>query len=363
MIALSLSGGGSRAIAFHLGCLRALNDRGVLQKISVVSAVSGGSVIAGLYAYWSDSFEDFHERVLTLLRRGLQRAIVRHLLSLKVLPRVVGTNFISRPLNTLAKCLGYEPPFRRWGSRTDALQEALYELYGSLDLSQIMRPGLDIVFNACELRTGTAFRFGNYRSGTWRLGEINSKDISVAHAIACSAAYPLFLPAFDHEYSFRKDGKIKKWRAIITDGGIYDNLGIGCLEPHRDQRYSLHTYSPDFIICCSAGHGQFTGEKIPYGFFSRTQAAFESVFRKSQDGFFNRLHLHKRAGNIKGFILPYLGQQDQLLPFRPLDLIKRDEVIDYPTNFAAMCVEDINRLSLRGEQLTNILLSYYLPDI
>lgn len=363
MIALSLSGGGSRAIAFHLGCLRALNDRGVLQKISVVSAVSGGSVIAGLYAYWNDSFEDFHERVLGLLRRGLNRAIARRLLSVKVLPRVVATNLISRPLNTIAKCIGYEPPLRRWGSRADALQEALQDIFGTTNLSQVMRPNLDIVFNACELRTGTAFRFGNHRSGSWRLGEIISKDILVAHAIACSAAYPLFLPAFDREYSFKKEGKIEKKRAVITDGGIYDNLGMACFEPNRDHRYSLHTYSPDFIISCSAGHGQFTGKKIPYGFFSRTQAAFESVFRKSQDGFFNRLHLHKRAGNIKGFILPYLGQQDQSLPFRPFDLIKRHEVIDYPTNFAAMCVEDINRLSLRGEQLTNILLSHYCPDI
>jgi hypothetical protein len=33
MIGLALSGGGSRAIAFHLGCLRALQERGVLQKV------------------------------------------------------------------------------------------------------------------------------------------------------------------------------------------------------------------------------------------------------------------------------------------------------------------------------------------
>src|SRR3546814_1286445 len=36
-IGLALSGGGSRAIAFHLGCLRALHDRGVLPKVSVLS--------------------------------------------------------------------------------------------------------------------------------------------------------------------------------------------------------------------------------------------------------------------------------------------------------------------------------------
>lgn len=363
MIALSLSGGGSRAIAFHLGCLRALNDRGVLPKISVVSAVSGGSIIAGLYAYWNDSFEDFHERALALLRRGLHHAIARHLFSVKVLPRVIGTNLISRPVAVIARCLGYEPPLRRWASRTNALQEALHDVFGSLDLSQIRRPGLDVVFNACELRTGTAFRFGNHCTGSWRLGEINSKDVFVAHAIACSAAYPFFLPAFDREYTFSKNESTRKQRVIITDGGVYDNLGITCLEPDRNHRYSLHTYSPDYIICCYAGYGQFTGKKIPFGFYSRTEAAFESVFRKAQDGSINRLHLHKRARNIKGFILPYLGQQDQSLPFQPSNLVKRHEVIDFPTNFAAMRENDIEQLSRRGEQLTNILLSHYCPDI
>ena len=40
-IGLALSGGGSRAIAFHLGCLRALHDLGVLEKVGVISTVSG----------------------------------------------------------------------------------------------------------------------------------------------------------------------------------------------------------------------------------------------------------------------------------------------------------------------------------
>ena len=35
-VGLALSGGGSRAIAFHLGCLRALYDRGVLDRLRVI---------------------------------------------------------------------------------------------------------------------------------------------------------------------------------------------------------------------------------------------------------------------------------------------------------------------------------------
>lgn len=48
-IGLALSGGGSRAMAFHLGCLRALHNAGLIDRISTISAVSGGSVIASLY--------------------------------------------------------------------------------------------------------------------------------------------------------------------------------------------------------------------------------------------------------------------------------------------------------------------------
>ncbi len=76
-IGLALSGGGSRAIAFHLGCLRALHDRGVLDRVRVISGVSGGSVMTGLWAYSNDTFDEFDARVTELLRRGLARDIAR----------------------------------------------------------------------------------------------------------------------------------------------------------------------------------------------------------------------------------------------------------------------------------------------
>ena len=42
MIGLALSGGGSRAVAFHLGTLRALEDLNLLNEVDVISGVSGG---------------------------------------------------------------------------------------------------------------------------------------------------------------------------------------------------------------------------------------------------------------------------------------------------------------------------------
>ena len=141
--------------------------------------------------------------------------------------------------------------------------------------------------------------------------------VALAHAVACSAAYPMFLPALDRVYEFEKRGKIGKQRVLITDGGVFDNLGTSCLEPGRDSAYSLQVFNPDYIICCYAGHGQFSGEDIPFGFKSRAEAAFNSVFRKVQDATMNRLHLLEASGALKGFVLAYLGQQDSALPFAP----------------------------------------------
>jgi NTE family protein len=45
-IALCLSGGGYRAMLFHVGALWRLNDAGLLGKLDRISSVSGGSITA-----------------------------------------------------------------------------------------------------------------------------------------------------------------------------------------------------------------------------------------------------------------------------------------------------------------------------
>jgi len=76
-----------------------------------------------------------------------------------------------------------------------------------------------------------------------------------------------------------------------------------------------------------------------------------------------RLHELAAAGEISGFLLSYLGQNDGALPWRPADLPTRDQVFRYPTGFSAMSDGDCALLSARGERLTRLLLAYYLPDL
>jgi NTE family protein len=106
-----------------------------------------------------------------------------------------------------------------------------------------------------------------------------------------------------------------------------------------------------------------SGENVPFSFPSRAAAAFESVFRKAQDAAVNRLHFLAANGHLKGFVLSYLGQQDAALPYALPDLVTRDQVFGYPTDFSAMKDKDIDLITRRGEQLTRMLLAYYCPEL
>src|SRR3974390_882991 len=43
---LALSGGGFRAALYHLGLIRFLRDAGILPRVTHISSVSGGSIVA-----------------------------------------------------------------------------------------------------------------------------------------------------------------------------------------------------------------------------------------------------------------------------------------------------------------------------
>lgn len=71
-IGVALSGGGYRAAAYHIGTLRALHLLGLLDKVDVLSSVSGGSITAAYYALHKDDYEDFERGFI----KGLSRSVL-----------------------------------------------------------------------------------------------------------------------------------------------------------------------------------------------------------------------------------------------------------------------------------------------
>jgi predicted acylesterase/phospholipase RssA len=365
-IGLALSGGGSRAAAFHLGCLRALHDRGLLSRVRVLSGVSGGALLAALYAYGPTRFEEFDTKATAILRSGLDMAIVRQfLLSHRVIQSALSV--ASLPIvsaismgQRLAHADGpREPTLVRRVNRTTAFADVLArQAFGRLTMQAVAHPGLDVVLTACDLGTGGAVRFGSRVSACSRLGTITD-DVAVASAVAASAAYPVLLPALEQRYKMRnRQGDEFKRVLLLTDGGVYDNLGLSVLDGERGEEFTPHVYPVRYVISCDAGIGQLA-PSAPHSWPSRMARVVNITHSRAQHGERGRLYAAASAGKIAGFVYAYLGMRDDRLPVPVADLVPRSVVAGYPTNFSAMSQRDLAAISTRGEQLMRALLPYY----
>ena len=239
--ALCLSGGGYRAALFHLGAMRRLNELGVLSRIAVVTSVSGGSILSGLLAgRWSrlktDSqgiFTNFDEEVASPIRAFCSIDIRTNL--------VLGHRL--NPMNWFALA----------GSLLsisgNVLARSYRSLFGDILLREI--PAADervprFVFCATSMNTGACWQFhtgSDGRMGDFYIGYAPTGDVSLAEAVAASSAFPLVFAPFgldrsrmvefsrvDHWGRTRlvsgKRGSVECDRFLLTDGGVYDNLGL-----------------------------------------------------------------------------------------------------------------------------------------
>lgn len=380
-IGIALSGGGFRAVAFHLGVFRALHDRGVLDHVEVLSTVSGGSLIGGMWAYSDDDFATFDLKVTDLLRSRLNWRIARKLFASKRTPQILpsflasavgsglamvwaGARRVIRMFTGRRGSLNVEPLPRQWINRTKAAQDVFKAILGHSPINEPKRD-LHVILNACDLRSGSAFRFGSVESGCSSYGRLTNNNVPLSLAVAASAAYPVALPALDVRWDFNgRHGRNISERLLLTDGGVFDNLGTSCLEPGRNPIYSTNVHPVDYIISADAGRGVLNRDRYPRWWSSRMKRSFESVYRKVQDTGKGIIYRHGDLGTLKGFVLPFLGQNDnRLRAIVPPDLIRREDVIDYPTNFSKMPDDEIERIARRGEQLTRIMIEAHAPEI
>ncbi len=344
-VGLALSGGGFRAMAFGLGAMRALHDQDLLSSVRVVSGISGGSVLAAMWAYGPRDFDAFDLNVRQLLRKGLQAELVRR-----------AFNPASMARSTAASVEGAWLGRPRAFSRTEALARALRGRGLDVPMDAVNRTDLDTVITATDLSRGQAVRFGSKASSSWSLGRITG-EVTVADAVAASAAFPLLLPALVRHYEVEgRDGTKTRTKLALTDGGVYDNLGVTPLLPGRSTDHTAHVYDLDTIIVVDSGRGPYRRNPASY-LPGRAAQTFGIAHGRAQDGTRSRLHHH--AAELNGMLHIYLGTNDRKLP--PVaDLVPRETIAHYPTNFAKMPADMLEALSVRAEQITRTLAAEYL---
>ncbi len=355
-IGLALSGGGFRAAAFGLGALRALHDLDLLRNVHVLSGISGGALISAIWAYGPRSFSEFDAGAVNLLSRGIQLDIARKQLS----PRHLTLDLLSLTRSCVP---GLRAHMDRTTTRTDALRHVLEDqLFGSTPIDAPTNHGVITVLSATDLRTTNAVRFSGAGSSCSAHGRI-ADLVTVAEAVSASAAFPLLLPAVERTYTFaRADGTSHEQRVCMTDGGVYDNLGLSVLLPGRSPSFTQHAYEVDYIIAVDAGRGRAKDSRARF-LPARLARSFDITYRKTQDGGRALLNSAAGSGQLKGFVHAYLGMPDRRMPAPLADLVPVQRVSSHPTNFRALDASSLEALTLRGEQLVRVLVDHYCREL
>ncbi len=228
-VGLCLSGGGYRAMLFHVGGLRRLNETGWLHQVTRVSSVSGGSIVAGLLgvvwrdlAFGPDGVADRFDELV-------ERPVI---------------DLAGHTIDVWSVLTGL------WPGRIARKVSARYDRYlfhgATLQDLPDDEHGPRFIFCATNLSNGALWRFSKPYMRDWRTPAIDHPRLLLADAVAASSAFPPFLsPSLltptgtDTEFT-------------LTDGGVYDNLG---LEPVVK---NCHT------VLVSDGGGTFGEPKEPH---------------------------------------------------------------------------------------------------
>ena len=214
--ALCLSGGGYRAMLFHVGALWRLYEARLLEGVQRLSSVSGGSITAG---------------VLALKWRWLSFDPAR--LTSDFVPMVVSDirTLADETIDVGAIFWGVALPGRVSDRVAAAYDKHLFNGATLQDLPDAPR----FVINATNVQSGALWRFMKPYMRDYRVGEVKTPKIPLAQAVAASSAFPPVLSPFEMRLdasAFTPDSghdlqrKPFTTRVFLTDGGVYDNLGL-----------------------------------------------------------------------------------------------------------------------------------------
>ncbi|MHC2276217.1 NTE family protein [Bradyrhizobium diazoefficiens] len=244
-LGLALSGGGVRAAAFHLGVLRRLADEHLMESVTALSTVSGGSLItAAIVSHagmrWPTSAE-FKQTIFPELRRILSTT---DLFSLSAVGWRGVLEFNLQLLRHRASVLATLLE-RRWGVRgklTDLPDEPTWQI------------------NTTCFETGKNWRFSKREMGDWKFGRHYDPGVPLSSAVAASAAVPYAIGAlrmavpsdgwWDTDPATRKPIRKKDPPFDVVrlwDGGAYENLGLEFF--HKPGKGLARS---DFLICSDA---------------------------------------------------------------------------------------------------------------
>lgn len=258
-LGLCLSGGGFRAAFYALGALRYLAEARRLGGVDVVSAVSGGSIAAGMVAdrwtRFADAGSDL-DAFLTTIDAPFRTPVTTNNLRNEWAAAAAG-RFLRRRAGGRGAALGA------------TLERHLYEHDRVVDLPS--KP--QVIFTSTDLVMGRAFRIARDFVGSYDYEYVSPAppSLGLGIAVASSAAFPMSLTVVTLRNS---DLGLPKGPEVLSlhDGGVYDNLGLEWFQRWASRRRPADALNPSFKIIVNAS-----------GALDRTPRRYSAVKALSRD--------------------------------------------------------------------------------
>lgn len=368
-IGLALSGGGVRAAVFHIGVLRRLAAEGLLESISVLSTVSGGSLVTAAVMSHSGmqwpSSASFEATVLPELRRILT---ARDLFSFSA----VGWRGLAKHNIGLVN------------HRAQVLAELLQQQWGITGTVADLPDAPAWYINTTCIETGKNWRFSKREMGDWQFGRHFKPDIALAHAAAASAAVPyaigalrLELPSegwWETDPLTRQPVRPKSPPAAavhLWDGGAYENLG---LEPVYKIGQSLQEC--DFLVCSDASGPLLPPGGSPIGALLKGHLSSPRLFDVTSDqvrALRSRILMADIGAKKVSGVLLRMGnsvrnvdvKSDQKRTPAFYDAFLTDEqaasALKYPTDLKAITVAHFDALARHGFEVADATMTTHVP--
>lgn len=271
-LGLSLSGGGYRAAAFHLGTMKKLNEFGILQKVNVLSTISGGSITGAYYCTQNTSFDVFETEMKKILST---KSVIRYILTSLTFFRtllfflvfiaaaiyVLFTNYawLSIVLLVLMVILFVLFQFRIFP--VSKVIEKAYDkfFYKNATLSALLDEKPLLAIGSTNLQTCRPFTFSKKKMEDSFYAYMqpsvyfNHVNFPLSRAVMASSCVPFaFTPVKISKEFYVVEADAKKVNPTLVDGGVYDNQGIQKIT----QKGS--SYECEIIITSDAGN------KLPF---------------------------------------------------------------------------------------------------
>lgn len=363
-IGISLSGGGVRALVFHLGVLRRLAESKRWNSIEHISTVSGGSLCIAMIFAKNGGKWPTADQFLNIVLPAAKEQLTHH------------------SLMWASIRAGFLRPDLLLGGRAHLVARVLTKDWGlNISLQDLPeRPRWTI--NCTTYETGKNWRFSHKRMGDYLTGYVLNPDFPVADAAAASAGFPggigpRRLKTKNYDWVQFKDGSRTETIPSIPihkvyrlwDGGVYENLGSeALLKPGKGLRDDI-----DFYIGSDAGKS--ISKETRRGFFRPALRLLDCAMDQVRAVRSRAIHGFLRAdGSEKPlgiYIRMGISREEIYRQFAPkatcpatgpcgLDASAADQAARFPTTLRRLTEKEYDLLINHGYEVTDATIATWL---